>query len=113
RIIYSDIDQATKPRDSEVNAFPVKEVITNNELYPIIDSDPIAGLRLRPDTYGDLRPDHYYAAFGYLHVPALIPLKTVDALVVEYNKTLKTYNKPLLRQGGPFEVNDLSSEGCT
>jgi phytanoyl-CoA hydroxylase len=93
-------------------AFPLREVITNRDLYPAGDDDPIGHLRLRSDAYGDLRPDQYYAAFGYLHVPKLLPEETLDALAIEYNKTLKSCNKPLLRQNCNYEVNQLDSGGA-
>lgn len=100
-------------RDSNPSlAFPLQEVITNRELYPAGTDDPLGHLKLRSDVYGDLRADQYYAAFGYLHVPALVPLETVDALASEYNRTVKSYTKPLLRQSGNHEPNQLDSGGA-
>src|SRR5688572_27809915 len=93
-------------------AFALHEIITNRDLYPSGQDDPIGHMQLCPEVYGPLRPDQYYAAFGYLHVPGLVPVDTIDALADEYNRTVKSYKKPLLRQNTAYELNELDSAGA-
>jgi phytanoyl-CoA hydroxylase len=111
--IFSGAHPAKKPAATPSStAFPHHEVITHRELYPAGDDDPIGHLKLRAENYGALRPDQYYAAFGYLHVPGLVPIEPIDALADEYNNALKSCEKALLRQNSRYEPNQFDSAGA-